>query len=167
MPWFTIENPLGHALGCVLCGACCSSCCYRLWLIVHAMVCGRRLCKAPWVERHDCYENFDKLYQHIVITMEAILDPSSYQAVYQVETEDASDAIIALKQRTGTGTGTREWRHRECWHASKHPKTLCPSALSRMHSKWWSLQQQNFRREIKTSAKHVALLMELWADWTR
>ena len=40
------------------------------------------LCKTRWVERHTCYETFDELYIFIIITLEALLDPGSFNNVY-------------------------------------------------------------------------------------
>ena len=56
------------------------------------------LCKTRWVERHTCYETFDELYTFIIITLEALLDPGSFNNVYySLKNENFGSGIHTLE----------------------------------------------------------------------
>ena len=55
------------------------------------------LCKTRWVERHTCFETFMELYKFVVITLEAILDPSSFKEVYaESRAHDSNEAEVDM-----------------------------------------------------------------------
>ena len=89
------------------------------------------LCKTRWVERHECYETFYKLYKYVCISLEAIVDHESHPHVY-----------FSLSFTWDRETKPRHKVFTQIW---RHSDSFSP----------FHLLQLSFRTKTKISSKRI------------
>ena len=85
------------------------------------------LCKTRWVERHTCFETFMELYSSIVITLEALLDPDSFEDVYRIKKHDAANIADSAEEEEAAETDHEKF---ELWTWDRETRVKAQGLLT-------------------------------------